>query len=528
MSIALLGLIAFQVYWIKEAIRLGEDRFNQDVHDALERVSVRLEEGEIAGKTFEFLRAQQEAFSIGTDDSIIVLDVRRDRHSAENNPSHINQKFDFAFRLNEKFLEDESLNELVKNAEELQEEMERLNKEISFDIKIDSERVKQLASPQNLSIKTFSSGNKPLIEKKEFVSSVIDKIILSQQLEERIDATSIDSLITNELKNKGIDITYSFAVFSPSKDTFIVQKPHHVEKLEDSEYQVELFPNTQFQESSLLSLHFPNESQFILERTWFTLASSIFFIGVIISCFGFVLQVVIRQKKLSEVKNDFINNMTHEFKTPISTVALATEALRDPQIQGEQKMLSKYLKVIDEENKRLGSQVEKVLQLATMDKESLKLKKDLFDLQSVLEKQIDRIRLNIESRNGKIEEKFLAKNTHVTGDELHLTNAIFNVLDNAVKYTEEEPYISIQTKNIASGIIISISDNGIGIKSDDKEHIFDKFYRVHTGNLHNVKGFGLGLHYSKSIIKEHHGTIKVKSNKTSGCNFEIYLPHGKQ
>ncbi len=191
-------------------------------------------------------------------------------------------------------------------------------------------------------------------------------------------------------------------------------------------------------------------------------------------------------------------------------------------------MLSKYLEVIDAENKRLGGQVEKILQLATLDKESLTLKKDLFDLQAVLLKQIDRIRLNIESRDGHIQERLLAKNTYLRGDELHLTNAVFNVLDNAVKYTEDKPVISIQTRNTPSGIIINFSDNGIGLKNEDKDHIFDKFYRVHTGNLHNVKGFGLGLYYSKSIIQAHHGAIRVKSNGNKGCNFEIYLPHGKQ
>ena len=216
--------------------------------------------------------------------------------------------------------------------------------------------------------------------------------------------------------------------------------------------------------------------------------------------------------------------MTHEFKTPIATVSLACEALQDEQIVASGSMRNRYMKIITDENKRLGLQVEKVLQMATLDKQDFKLKVDKVNVHEIIEKVLANIDLQVQKRGGHVHKQLEAEFLVVEADEMHLTNIIYNLLDNANKYSPEHPEIVIKTKSSAKGIFINIIDQGIGMSREALNKIFDKFYRVPTGNLHDVKGFGLGLAYVKSMIEAHGGSITVKSEPKSGSNFEIYLP----
>ena len=238
--------------------------------------------------------------------------------------------------------------------------------------------------------------------------------------------------------------------------------------------------------------------------------------------------VILRQKKISEVKNDFINNMTHEFKTPIATVSLATEALQDDDIKGNKAFVERYVSVIQEENKRLGMQVERVLQIASLDKKDFKLKIEEANLHQIIEKALVNINILVEKRGGSISSQLLASNPIIEADKVHLTNIVYNLLDNANKYSPDAPQINIRTENISTGVILKISDEGIGMSKEASQKIFDKFYRVSTGNVHDVKGFGLGLSYVKNIIDMHHGSINVKSEPGKGSTFKIILPfnHG--
>ena len=224
------------------------------------------------------------------------------------------------------------------------------------------------------------------------------------------------------------------------------------------------------------------------------------------------------------MKNDFVNNMTHELKTPISTISLASQMLNDKSIPDEQKNMAQISRIIQTESKQLGFQVERVLQMAIFDHGQLKLKLEEIDLHDVIETVAQNFLLQIDKRAGKLEFTPEAEETVVRGDVMHLTNVISNLIENAMKYTRQTPRIGIATRNERGTIVISVSDNGIGISKEDQKRIFDKFYRVPTGNVHNVKGFGLGLSYVKLIVEKHRGTIQIKSEPDKGSRFDINLP----
>jgi signal transduction histidine kinase len=238
----------------------------------------------------------------------------------------------------------------------------------------------------------------------------------------------------------------------------------------------------------------------------------------------FALYQLLKQRKISQIKTDFINNMTHEFKTPIATINLALDAIRNPKIMGDEDKVKRYLSIISEENKRMHAQVENVLRISRLEKKQLDIKKQKLELHDLIEDAIPHVDLMVEDRGGEINIDFKAKSSAVLVNESHFTNVIVNVLDNAIKYSLDVPVINIVTENIRNSIILKISDNGIGMSKSVQKKIFEKFYREHTGNVHNVKGHGLGLAYVKQIIDDHHGEIFVESEKGKGTTFIIKLP----
>jgi two-component system phosphate regulon sensor histidine kinase PhoR len=288
---------------------------------------------------------------------------------------------------------------------------------------------------------------------------------------------------------------------------------------------VRLFPNDDISPASFLHVYFPDKYKAIFMEMIAVLLSSAVFNTIIIACFAFAISTIIRQKKLSEVTRDFINNMTHEFKTPISTISLACQALQEPAMRANPRILERYLGIIKDENNRLGHQVEKVLQIASLEKGDFKLKIEPVDVHRLLQKAGENMKLSMESQGGQLSQQLEATQTIVQADKVHLTNIFYNLLDNAIKYSHQRPEIAITTEDGRSGIIISIADKGVGISKDVINRIFDKFYRVPTGNIHNVKGFGLGLSYVKTMIDAHHGQITVQSEPGQGSTFTIFLPY---
>ena len=252
--------------------------------------------------------------------------------------------------------------------------------------------------------------------------------------------------------------------------------------------------------------------------------SSIILTLVIILSFLLTILIIFRQKRLSEIKNDFVSNMTHELKTPISTISLASQMLNDETIPAESKNIDNISRIIRDESKRLGYQVEKVLQMAIFDQGRIKLKKKKTDINELIHNVITNFTLQIENKNGVIEEDYSANKAVINIDNVHFTNMISNLVDNAIKYSGKEPAISVSTLNRNEKLIVLVKDSGIGIKKEDQRKIFEKFYRVPTGNIHNVKGFGLGLSYVKRIVEEHLGSVSVKSEPGMGTEFEISFP----
>lgn len=336
----------------------------------------------------------------------------------------------------------------------------------------------------------------------------------------------IDSLISKALKKKEIATSFEFGIYSPATNSMILQKTgRYPEKLLNESFVFDLTPlGSLFAYPNKLLIYFPNEKKFIVSQLWQLLAVSVLLFLVIILSFSFSIYTIFRQKRLSIMKNDFINNMTHEFKTPISTIALACEALKDKDIQKTESLYDNYVGVINEENGRLGLMAEQILQTAIIDKGQLKLNISEINMNDIITIAVSSKQMGAENKGGKIEAELKALHSTVMGDNIHLTNIVINLIDNAIKYCIVEPKIVVNTNNSGNMLLIRVKDNGIGISKANRKKIFEKLYRVPTGNIHNFKGFGLGLSYVKAIVDQHDGTISVDSEQGKGSTFTIKLP----
>ncbi|MBK8521775.1 MAG: HAMP domain-containing sensor histidine kinase [Ferruginibacter sp.] len=273
-----------------------------------------------------------------------------------------------------------------------------------------------------------------------------------------------------------------------------------------------------------LSIIVPHQKGLIWkEMIWFILGAILFTI-IITTAFFITVRTLLKQKKLSEIKSDFINNMTHEFKTPLATISLAVDALKNDKVAGNKEKSDYFTGIIKEENKRMNKQVETILQAALLDKNEVQLNMKRLLAHDIIVNVLNNINLQVEEKGGKIDVELEAENDLILADEVHFTNVINNLLDNAVKYSKDNLHIKLSTKNAGNHLKIKIEDNGIGMNKETLHRIFEKFYRAHTGNVHNVKGFGLGLSYVKTMIDAHHGTIKAESVLGKGSSFTISLP----
>jgi two-component system phosphate regulon sensor histidine kinase PhoR len=380
------------------------------------------------------------------------------------------------------------------------------------------------------SIKTSFKENFDKVEKKaEVMQDVFNALVTGERkIDKRINARMLDSLLKKEIHNRGIDIPFEYGVHAQDNNGILFASlPGSSNRLLASPFKVSLFPNDLNCEGNYLMVNCPGQKHYIFQKLGVVFLSSAVLIMVIISCFYVAITTILKQKKLSEIKNDFISNMTHEFKTPIATISLACEVLQEAAVTEDPIKRTRYLNVIHDENKRLGLQVEKVLQSAILDKGNLRLKISPVDIHEVIDQALQNIGVQIEQRQGEIRLELNAEKTVVEADEMHLTNIVHNLLDNANKYSPEEPRISIQTRSVREGVYLTITDKGIGMTKDALQRIFERFYRVPTGNVHNVKGFGLGLSYVKTILQMHQGHIRVESQPNKGSSFEIYLPYAQ-
>ena len=368
-----------------------------------------------------------------------------------------------------------------------------------------------------------------IFKKARFVNDMMvqafrDNIYSDQS--RRIDVAFLDSVIRNELMGDDLPQKYKFAVANDSNKvfTFSTAPQTYDSKLTLNECgKTVLFPSNIIDENIHLYLFFPDKKSFVLQEMQNSLFVSLVLVVFIIISLVIMFRTIMEQKRLSEMKSDFISNMTHEFKTPISTISLACQAMSDTDMVDEQSnaAVSPYVRMINQENKRLETLVESILQSAVIEKGDIKYKDEVLNLVQLVENEVEKARFRIKSNEGKIEFHDVFESIEFQADRLHVTNIISNLLDNAIKYSKENPVIKVSIESDNKHVYLSVTDNGIGIKKEHIPRLFDKLYRVPTGNIHNVKGFGLGLSYVKAICDHYKWEIKVKSNYGEGSTFTV-------
>lgn len=464
LSLSMLALIVLQYFWIRNAIEVKEKQFEQLVNNTLTDLSWQLEKTHARSALMATMeeKEQVERHLELINDSLLVI----------SSP--------------DSYTDTISLHRLPG--------------------KLDMDKIEVVLQEQEM-----------------LVERVLKDMLFQQApFEERVEKETLENLLQENLANRGISLSYEYSVIRNNRAE-VYGSDEFTRKSDFYYYRTPLLAGNMEEPSIYLYLYFPGQQSLVRNSLGSLGTASVLLTLFIVILFSFTLYIIFRQKKLSEIKNDFVNNMTHELKTPISTISLASQMLNDPSID-RQKKLDHISGIISAESKRLGYQVERVLQMAVFDEGHLELKKVHLDMHELIEGVAQNFLLLLEKRSGNLEYLPEAENDHLFGDRVHLTNVITNLLDNAVKYSPEAPVIKVQTTNEADYLKIRIQDNGIGISKDNQKKVFDKFYRVSTGNIHDVKGFGLGLSYVKLIVEEHGGTIRLKSELHKGTQFDIHLP----
>ncbi|MCW5907283.1 MAG: HAMP domain-containing histidine kinase [Chitinophagales bacterium] len=511
-SLALAGLVFIQVKWIRQSYAVREEKFDQAVYLALSNVTHTIERSE-AVNYFEVSGLNDFGRSISKMyDTVQTIRTYTPRFSLIDSIGQHAMKFGFS---------DTSggfVSKFVGSITYLQEHASKLH-EVSKDKDVynnDVDRERHIIEMQ------FTKYN------RMFQDLAMQFMLDDKCLRDRVDSSKLQSLMKEEFQKEGIDIPFQFAVFdnwSPGMLTGNMTVTRE-EAQALNFYSIPLFPNDLYENSGILIVNFPEKKNYIFQSMWLMLSATVTFIFIILASFGGSFYIIYRQKKLDLLKTDFINNMTHEFKTPVATISLASQMLKNEKVLSNREKILNYSNIIDEENKRLSGHIENVLQVARLDKGEFKLKTEVLNVNDLLNDICESLELRIQNENGELKRQLNAEKAEIKGDVFHLTNALFNVLDNAIKYKgESQLHITVTTQSNAKGITITIQDNGIGISKENQKKIFEKFYRVPTGNIHNVKGFGLGLSYVKVIVDAHSGTISVESEQGKGSKFVIFLPY---
>ena len=518
MVLVMTSLILVQTNSIVKALQIREEQFDAAVNSALARVTNQLEMEEY--KTLsEFSRTLSSQKSTG----VFPGNVQRN-----NQVSSYDKSTQLSFHYSQMATDNVVTEELHINlgqpeAEEQNERGKPGDFPNAFDIIHESNRY-------------WSQQYEEMMDKRVQMLELSGYAVLLSEtpIEDRVELSTLGRLIKSELKRQGINLDFKYAIksFPGGAEKLIVgDKNYNSKQLKD--FRTLLFPNDELKKPNYLYLYFPKQNTFLLKETGFLVIPTFVLTAMLIGIFVFTILIILRQKKLSNIKNDFINNMTHELKTPISTISLASQMLRDNTVTNTPKTIEHISGIIFQESKRLTTQVEKVLQMAVFNEGKLKLKFKEVNMNTLINSVVLNFELRVKSKNGELTSNLKAEPAIIKVDEVHITNVLFNLLDNAVKYSKEEPKITISSDVEDGFLVISVKDQGIGIQSEHVGQIFERFYRVPTGNVHDVKGFGLGLSYVKIITEAHKGKIKVESAPNKGTKFMIYFPiniddHGKK
>ena len=507
MGISLLGIIAVQYYWFVNSVKVRNELFDRSVIEAMNKAVRRLE----TGHDLKLIRNFGTADSTGRDDQ-------------------------FAFPLLPPVSPFEDIDVKIKK--------DSLNGNITV---ITSDSKKHKLGNHKVKVHSMISGTPaPNIFFNDTTGKENDSILIKRfpgrvtkklrQLEKlsrqiaieykgwssgrHIDEKQLKKLLQEELSDRAIPIDFNFII---DPEDSVLQIAHSASD-HSKWYRVNLFPDDIFRKNIELAVSFPERNLFIGRTTNSLLAVSVAFTLIIFLTFSISIFLIIRQKKISEMKSDFINNMTHEFKTPIATISIAADSILNDKVIGDEERIRFFTGMIKKENNRMNEQVERILQIARLDRKEFEFNSQAVNVHELIEEAIIGILLQVEKKGGRIDSKLEATNPVVTTDPIHFTNLVYNILDNANKYSPDTPVITVTTYNTPKGLCMAIEDNGIGMSKAVLSKIFDKFYRLPSGNIHNIKGFGLGLSYVKAILEANNGTIRVFSELGKGSRFEVFLP----
>lgn len=557
-SMALIGIILVQLLWIRNAIRVSEDQFDRTVSETLNKVADKLEKKEAMVYLNQKMKLRLDTFITNycppPPPPSRVHKQQVTIHDSIFLPNQMEQYFNFDIdsevNANIKFFED-WISYTLPAGVSLHDSLKSWQQRIAITI--------PPVPPHPLKITDFhqqitthiddpgdpftivyrdDQGEKEKLEREvtklsnkvSKMKDVVTKMVVEvnskdKKVEKRVDSTDLKKELNKALSDAGLKLKYEYAIVKAGSDSLtpihsLNFDPQHL----STAYKTSLFPDDLFSKSNKLALYFPNKQQHIIKSLSFLMGASLLFTLALLVTFLATLITIVRQKKLSEIKNDFINNMTHEFKTPIATISLATDSINNAKVIQDPEMIKTFTRVIREENQRMNIHVEQVLQMALLDRGQIRLDKQTLDAHELVGRAVENILLHVDKKEGSINLALEADNYVIQADEIHLFNAVLNLLDNANKYSTQQPEIKVSTSNHGNWLVIAVEDKGIGMNRETQKKIFEKFYRVHTGNLHNVKGFGLGLSYVKAIVDAHNGKISVHSELGKGSRFEIKLP----
>ena len=500
-AFVLSGLIFIQVYWITNAININDQQFRYQVNRALDAVVREMEGKELMD------RLMKEIGDISPDSVTAILPVESPIYGKivgydPQTGIHITTDPAELFRSDS----------LIGQPHRITLSPEMLTEYIAEVIPDSYDETMEAGVVMRVSNQIV------------YLENIMEKILTeTPDLRERINPEQVNSLLKRSLNNVGINLEYEFAVRS-GNSRIIYTSPGFTYSSGPNIFLRQLFPNDPVPGQNMIQVYFSKEKQYKFVQIGLLGFSSIIFTILLVVVSSATFSVIVRQKKMSEIRSDFINNMTHEFKTPIATISLAADTITNPRVINDEVGIKHFVSMIKKENSRMNRQVETILQIASLDRHDIQFRFGDVPIHSIIERAVEVMEFQIQQRGGVIALNLQAVDSVIYGDAEHLSNLMHNLLDNANKYSPEKPEITISTSNRDEGVVISVSDKGAGMSKSVQARIFERFYRQPAGNIHNVKGFGLGLSYVKSIVDAHKGVIELTSEPGKGTRFDIYLP----
>lgn len=513
MSLSLVGIIFVQIFWIKQSVEDKEEQFSHTVSDGLNNVANKIASRETRNYFDRYMNLQDSIGELKNSSVRNFFFIDRDLNSNEirlYQHGILEEDYNIPSTFFDNGNEDNDLT-TIKNYTS-----KRSTTIFKENIGLDGKQYELNAVQKFEKIGGLTEIVKAQME------DVFSEYAKMVPIHRRVSTQEIELLLDREFKNRGLNVDFEYGVYSKGLPTKVKSKKFKYSK--KNIYKSPIFKDLEGNSNFSLLISFPKKKRFLVQSILGMAGLSLLFTLIIVVAYAGAIYQLIQQKQISEIKTDFINNMTHEFKTPIATINLAVEAIKNPQVIDDKEKVMRYLQMIRDENKRMHAQVENVLRISKLEKNQLDISKDRVDVHDIIEDAIAHVSLIVEDRGGYIERHLDAASTEVLANEMHFTNVVVNILDNAIKYSESAPKIDVYTEVVKNNIIIKIQDQGSGMSKAVLKKVFEKFYREHTGNIHNVKGHGLGLSYVKKIIDDHQGEVYVESEKGKGSTFYVKLP----